>query len=56
MTYDAANGWWIAEGIPLTPYDDSGAKNTYPMFRIKASDPAGTVLATTDIVRRSRTR
>ena len=50
MTYDPANGWWIAEGLPLTPYDDSHTKNTYPLFRIKASNTGGTVLATADIV------
>ena len=50
MTYDATNGWWIAEGLPLTPYDDSQAKNPYPTFRIKASNVNGAVLASTDIV------
>jgi hypothetical protein len=50
MTYDAANGWWVAEGVPLTPYDDANAKNTYPLFRIAARNGAGTLLATTDIV------
>ena len=49
-TYDAANGWFVAEGIPITPYDDAGNKNYYPMFRLTARDAAGSVLATTDIV------
>ncbi|HEY6940811.1 Ig-like domain-containing protein [Dokdonella sp.] len=49
MTYDATNGWWVAEGVPLTPYDDASMKNPYPLFRIKASS-AGTLLASTDIV------
>jgi hypothetical protein len=50
MSFDSANGWWVAEGIPLTPYDDSLAPNTYPLFRITASTAGGTVLAITDIV------
>lgn len=49
MTYDAANGWWVAEGVPLTPYDDAGVHNPYPMFRITAS-VGGMSLASTDIV------
>ena len=39
-----------AEGIPITPFDDAGAANTYPMMRLTARDAAGTVLATTDVV------
>lgn len=42
--------WFRAEGIPITPYDDSTAKNTYPMMRLVARDASNTVLATTDIV------
>jgi hypothetical protein len=50
MTFDAANGWFIAEGIPITPYDDGKTKNAYPMMRLVAKNTSGTVLATTDIV------
>jgi PKD repeat protein len=50
MTFDPANNWFIAEGIPITPYDDAGRKNTYPMMRLVAKDSGGNVLATTDIV------
>jgi PKD repeat protein len=50
MTFDPANDWFIAEGIPITPYDDAGHKNTYPMMRLVAKDSNGNVLATTDIV------
>ncbi|HQT93855.1 MAG TPA: PKD domain-containing protein [Thermoanaerobaculaceae bacterium] len=50
MTFDPANNWFIAEGIPITPYDDAGRKNTYPMMRLVARDSGGNVLATTDIV------
>jgi hypothetical protein len=50
MRYDAALGWFIAEGIPITPYDDGGAKNYYPLMRLVARDAAGAELARTDIV------
>ncbi len=45
----AAN-WFRAEGIPLTPYDDKGNKNPYPLMRIVARDAANTVIAKSDIV------
>jgi len=50
MSFDAANDWFIAEGIPITPYADDGAKNYYPMMRLVARNGAGQVLASTDIV------
>jgi hypothetical protein len=50
MSFDAANGWFIAEGIPLVPYDDAHKKNTYPMMRLVARASGGNVLATADIV------
>lgn len=50
MTYNATNGWWEAEGIPVTPYDDKDIKNYYPMVKVVAKDSAGTVLATTKVV------
>lgn len=50
MSYNATHGWWEAEGIPITPYDDKGAKNYYPMVKVVAKDGSGTVLATTKVV------
>lgn len=50
MTFDAAAGWFTAEGIPITPYDDAGKKNFYPLMRLTARDSDDAVLATTDIV------
>ena len=41
--------WFRAEGIPLTPYDDAGRKNPYPMMRLIAHS-GGTPIATNDIV------
>ncbi len=50
MVFDTALSWFIAEGIPLTPYDDQGLFNSYPMMRLVARDASSSVLATTDIV------
>ena len=29
-----ARTWFRAEGIPITPYDDAGRKNPYPLMRL----------------------
>ena len=55
MTYSNTNGWWVAEGIPVTPYadaqDSSGNfyKNYYPMVKVVAKQ-GSTVLASTKVV------
>src|SRR5579859_6142466 len=36
MSWDPVNAWWIAEGLPLTPYDDALHKNPYPMLLLEA--------------------
>jgi len=50
MAWDATQHWFVAEGIPITPYDDQGRKNYYPMMRLEARDATGALLASTDIV------
>lgn len=50
MGWDPALQWWIAEGIPITPYDDAGRKNFYPLMKVTAKTTAGAVLASTNIV------
>ena len=35
MSYDAAAQWFIAEGIPITPYDDAHVHRTYPLMPIR---------------------
>ena len=50
MTFDPAQNLFTAQGIPITPYDDQGQKNHFPMMRLTARNSTGTVLATTDIV------
>jgi hypothetical protein len=42
--------WFRAEGIPLSPYDDSLRKNPYPLMRLVVTDAASNVLATSAIV------
>ena len=50
MSFDPANGWFEAIGIPITPYDDAGSKNYYPTVKVTARDTTGNVLATTTTV------
>ena len=49
MTWDPVAQWFIAEGIPITPYDDGGHKNYYPLMHLVARNSTG-ILATLDIV------
>jgi hypothetical protein len=50
MIFDAAAGYWKAEGIPVVPYDDTGKANYYPMVKVVATDTSGRVLASTKAV------
>lgn len=50
MRYNSGTDWWEAEGIPITPYDDAGRKNFYPMVKVVARDSAGAELASTRVV------
>ncbi len=50
MEFDSTYNYFSAVGIPLTPIDDSGNINNYPMMRLVAKDSTGAVLATADIV------
>ncbi len=50
MTFSSASQQFVAEGIPLTPYDDAGRKNFYPMMHLVARDSLNRILAATDIV------
>ena len=50
MSFDPSLNWFIAEGIPITPKDDAGKNNTYPLMKIVARNAAGTLLASTSIV------
>ena len=50
LHYSVLHNWWEATGIPMTPYNDDGSKNYYPMVDVIASDSSGAVLATTTVV------
>ena len=50
MTYNATQKWFEAEGIPITPYDDTLTKNYYPMVKVVARDSAGNQLAQARVV------
>lgn len=50
LEYLASNQEFVAEGIPITPFDDDGNKNFYPLVNVTASDTAGKILATARVV------
>jgi hypothetical protein len=50
MAFNAGHGWFEATGLPITPYDEQGLKNFYPMVKVTARDATGRVLATTSTV------
>ena len=50
MGYESPFNWFMAYGVPIMPYDDTGKPNQYPMMRLRLKNNAGTSLATTDIV------
>ena len=49
MNYENASSWFVAWGIPITPYDDVLYRTSYPMMRLTAQN-GSTVLATSDII------
>jgi len=49
MSFEAGFNWFAAYGVPITPYDDAGKPNSYPLMRLRAK--AGSApLAFNDIV------
>ncbi len=43
--------WWAADGVPMSPVDDAGRRNAYPLMRVQAIEKSsGQVVATTDVV------
>lgn len=50
MSYNTTLKWYEAEGIPITPYDDAGNKNYYPMVKVVARDSKGNVVGSTQTV------
>jgi hypothetical protein len=49
MYYEAASAWFVAWGIPITPFDDDYQLNPYPMMHV-ATSGGGIPAASTDIV------
>lgn len=49
MNYETASRWFVAWGIPITPYDDKLYRDSYPMMRLTAQTGT-TTLASTDII------
>ncbi len=50
LSFNTTHQWWEAEGIPITPYNDDGSKNYYPLVRVEAKDASGNILASVDTV------
>lgn len=50
LTFNTQHNWFEAEGIPITPFDDAGNTNTYPMVKVIAHNSSGQTLATADVV------
>jgi hypothetical protein len=50
LTFNTQHQWWEAEGIPLTPYNNDGSKNYYPLVKVTAKGSSGKVLATAKVV------
>ncbi|MEZ5293149.1 MAG: Ig-like domain-containing protein [Vicinamibacterales bacterium] len=47
LPFDPAFDWYGIEGIPITPYDDTGSKNTYPLMEMRVLSAGGQTLAST---------
>ncbi len=51
LHYKTEAGWFSADGIPITPTDDAGQLNAYPMLRVSAYDKqSGELLGASDVV------
>jgi len=50
MLYNPTMKWWEADGIPITPFDDAGKKNFFPMVKVTVKNSIGTVLGHTETV------
>ncbi len=50
MSFVAAAHGYVADGVPITPWDDAAQKNEYPLLRLVARNASGQLLAETKIV------
>ena len=49
MYYETTPGWFVAWGVPITPYDDELHLNPYPLMHVAATN-GGIASASTDVV------
>jgi len=48
--YNSNQQWFSADGIPITPFDDAGVYNPYPLFKVSAIDKSsGSLLSSLDV-------
>ncbi|MFT7074360.1 MAG: hypothetical protein ACJA0P_000359 [Planctomycetota bacterium] len=47
MHFDSIWNWFQAEGIPITPIDDAGHHNKYPLVKVVVRNPSGGIVAET---------
>jgi hypothetical protein len=50
MPFHAGINHFSAEGVPMTPYDDNGHMNPYPLLRLVARNANGQQVAATNVV------
>ncbi len=50
MDWDPTFHWFNATGIPITPHDDLGGNNAYPLMKLTAKNASGTTLASVNVV------
>jgi hypothetical protein len=50
LVWNAVENWFEATGIPITPTDDAGNFNPYPMVKVTAKNGSGQVIASTNTV------
>ena len=50
MAFNSALNTYGSVGVPITPYDDAGKKNYYPLMKMVARDSSGKVLGSARVV------
>jgi hypothetical protein len=50
MGFETPFNWYVAKGVPITPFDDAKKKNYYPLVKLSARNASNTVLGSTSIV------
>ena len=50
LAWDSVYGWYGGSGIPITPIDDAGKVNAFPLVKVTAKDSNGQVLASAHAV------